>query len=397
MIGSVISDYAAHISGSRSEKMQSEDPLSKSLLRQKLCEENSKRAVLFAVPSVIISVIFSVVSVVNMKSDTLAPSVFSLAGLLLMMVGCGGAAVPIYREYEKKKTDLNKSEKLVFCFWGIYSAAAFLLTVSDFSVNIFVFRFCLYLAVMTVFPLFGPKKSLCFVLPYFGFTSAAGVFFGADVSIYIFSVGFVCGYLIVSALVYSSFCCLFLGERQLDTANERCRQINEKDGLTGLLNKKGLIKRLTDIIEGDADSNIAAVFFDIDDFRSYNRIYTDAESDECLYNICNCVRIVAKPKTDIISRYGGDDFVIIVRDTDEYNLIYFAEQIRKSVERMALPFEEGKIVTVSVGVSQIVEGKFTDYSKLLKEAEDSLALAKSGGKNCIGYMGNVFRAENDKD
>lgn len=393
ILTSVISDYASHISGEKIKELESEDPLSKNLLRQRLCEVNIKRIIFFSIPAIVLSVIFAVLIVVNMKAAALNETLFSLAGLLLTAVGCGCTGVMVYREYDKRKMNTSKAERLISVFWGIFSAAAFLLTVSDFGVNIFVFRFSLYLIVMTVFPLFETKRSLCFIIPYLAATVISGIIFGADICIYIFSVVFVLAYLIVSSMAYSSFCCLFLGDRQLDTANERCRQINEKDGLTGLLNKKGLIRRLTDIIDGGLDNNIAAIFFDIDDFRSYNRIYTDSQSDECLYNICNCVRIVAKSKTDIISRYGGDEFVIIVQDITEYDLIYFAEQIRKSVERMALPFKEGKNVTVSIGVSSIVEGEFEDYSRLLKEAEDSLALAKSGGRNCVGYMGNVFRAE----
>ena len=134
----------------------------------------------------------------------------------------------------------------------------------------------------------------------------------------------------------------------------------------------------------------AWLFFD---FRRYNHIYTDTESDDCLNKICNCVRIIAKSKTDIISRYGGDKFIIIVQNITEYDLIYFAEQIRKSVETMALPFENDRKVTITVGVSQIVEEEFKDYSALIRDAENSLMLAKDGGKNCVGYMGNVFKAK----
>lgn len=390
---SVVYDYAKHLSGSRIKEFEAEDPLSKSLLRHNLCEVNNRRIVFFTAPAIILSVLFSIFILVGMKTDTIIGSVLELAGLLLIIVGCGGCAVYSYRENSRRKPDLDKSEKIIFLFWVIFSVSMLLLTVSDYSVNIFSHRFYLYLIVMTVFPLFDVKKSAILICPYLAIVLLLGVIFGADTFTLILAVVFSFAYLIISSLVYSSFCCLFISDRQLNIANERVRQINEKDVLTGLLNKKGLIRRLMDIIDRGTDGNIAAVFFDIDEFRKYNRIFTDNESDECLYNICNCIRIIAKSKTDIISRYGGDEFVIIVQNTTEYDLVYFAEQIRRSVETMALPFEEGKHVTISVGVSSIVEGEFNDYSKMLKEAEDSLALAKKGGRNCVGYMGNVFRAE----
>ncbi len=389
---SVISDYTKHLSGEKIREFEAEDPLSKSFLRQRLCEVNSKRTVLFAVSAAIVSVIFSVLIIINISISTIRESVFSLISLFLTATGGLCCAVVIYRELNKKRAEIQRSERFVFVYWILFSLGSLLISAADFSVNVFAYRFCLYLAIMIVFPLFETKRALLLIIPYLAVVLSLGAVFGASAEIYIISAALAFAYLIISSLVYSSFCCLFISDRQLNTANERCRQINEKDASTGLLNKKGLINRLNEIMNRGAEKNIAAVFFDIDDFRRYNHIYTDTESDECLYNVCNCVRIVAKSKTDIISRYGGDEFVIIVQNTTEYELIYFAEQIRKSVERMALPFEDGKIVTVSIGVSSIVEGELDDYSVMLKEAEDSLVLAKNGGRNCVGYMGNVFRA-----
>lgn len=389
---SVVTDYSLHLSGEKIREFEAEDPLSKSLLRQKLCEVNSKRTVFFSVLASVFSAFFSVIILLNISISTIRESLFSLIGLLLTAIGGLCCAVLIYRELNKKRAEIKRSERLVFVYWTLFSLGSLLLAAADFSINAFAYRFCLYPIIMTVFPLFDLKRKLLLIIPYLSFILALGVIFGANFDIYVISVALALAYLIISSLVYSSFCCLFISDRQLNIANERCRQINEKDSSTGLLNKKGLLKRLNEIKENSAAKNIAAIFFDIDDFRSYNHLYTDTESDECLYNICNCVRIVAKSKTDIISRYGGDKFVIIVQDTNEYDLIYFAEQIRKSVERMALPFEKEKKVTVTIGVSSIVEGGLKDYSAMLKEAEDSLVLAKNGGKNCVGYMGNVFRA-----
>ncbi len=387
-----MTDYSGHLSGERIRELEAEDPISKSLLRQRLCEVNGRRTVVFSVPAALISVVFSVIILLNISKSTVRESVFSLIGLLLTAVGGFCCAVLLYRELKKKRAEIKRSERLVFVYWALFSLGSLMLSAADFSVNVFAFRISFYLALMTVFPLFEVKRALWLAVPYLAAVLALGAVFGASAEVYVISAALTFAYIIISSLVYSSFCCLFICGRQLNTANERCRQINEKDASTGLLNKKGLINRLDEIREKGEAENIAAVFFDIDDFRRYNHIYTDKESDECLYNICNCVRIVAKSKTDIISRYGGDEFVIILQDINEYDLIYFAEQIRKSVERMALPFEDGKKVTVSIGVSSIVEGDLSDYSSMLKEAEDSLALAKNGGRNCVGYMGNVFRA-----
>ncbi|MCM1298781.1 MAG: GGDEF domain-containing protein [Firmicutes bacterium] len=391
IIGSVIADFAEHLTGAKIKEFESEDPLSKNLLANHLCSANSKRIVCFIIPAVIVSVILAVMDITKLESD-LRLSLMSLISLGAIAVGCGFISVVIYREYRKRKPDLKKLNRYVFLFWAVFSAAVLLMTVSDFSVNVFPYRFYFYLIIMTIFPLLNFKQSVWIILPFLALIIVFGVIFRGDGFVLFLAASFSLAYLIVSSLVYNSYCRLFISGRQLDTANERCRQINEKDSLTGLLNKKGLIRRLMDIIDRGTDKNIAAIFCGIDNFKHYNHTHTDTESDECLYNICNCVRIIAKSKTDIISRYGGDEFVIILQNISEYDLIYFAEQVRKNVETMALPIDESSNITLSVGVSQIVEGDFSDYSRLLKDAESSLSLAKNGGRNCVAYMGNVFKA-----
>ena len=393
IVKSVINDFSKHLTGSKIREFEKQDALSKSLLQQHLCTANSRRIVVFSVPAVIISIAFAVMTIASMETQSIRESVLSLAGLLCVIVGCGSLAVLVYREFRKKKLNLKKLQKLIFFFWLCFSLALMLISLADISCNVYARRFYLFLTVMTVFPLLGLKQSLLLITPYLLFSIVLGGIFGADFLTQFLTVVFSLSYLLISSLVYTSYCCLFISDRRLNTANERVRQINEKDSLTGVLNKKGLLHRLTDIIDRGADENIAAVFFGIDDFKDYNRTHTDSEGDECLYNICKCVQIVAKPVTDIIARYGGDEFVLIVQNTKEHDLVSFAEQIRRNVERMALPDGNDGIMTVTVGVSSIAGGDFFDYSKLLQEAEENLTLAKNGGKNCVGYMGNVFKVK----
>lgn len=393
IVKGVVSDYGRHLNGSKIKEFEDQDALSKNILEQHLCTSNSRRIVVFAIPAVIISIVFAIITIASMSVTSIRESVLSLVGILLIILGCGSLAVLVYREYRRKKINLYKLQKLIFFFWLIFSVALLLITLADFSYNVYARRFYLFLIIMTLFPLFNFKESLFVIAPYLVFSILIGGIFGADFLTLFLNAVFSGAYLLISSLVYTSYCCLFISDRKLNTANERCRQINDKDALTGVLNKQGLLRRLSEIIDKGADNNIAAVFFGIDNFKEYNHTHTDSQGDECLYNICKCVQIVAKPITDIIARYSGDEFVIVVQNTKEYDLVSFAEQIRKNVERMALPDGNSGIMTVTVGVSSIAQGDFFDYSALLKEAEDNLALAKKGGKNCVGYMGNVFRAK----
>lgn len=393
ILKSVISDYGKHLTGEKIHEFENEDIYSKNLLKQHLCTANSRRIIVFAVPEVIISVVLAFVTIFSMSVKDIRESILALSGLLVIILGCGSLAVLVYREYKKKNPNLKRTEKMIFLFWLCFSFSLLLITISDFSYNVYARRFYLFLVIMTVFPLLDLKKSVFVIMPYLTFTLIFGGINGADFLTLFLTAAFSLAYLLISSLVYTAYCCLFISDRKLNIANERCRQVNEKDSLTGVLNKKGLLHRLNDIIDRGADKNIAAVFFGIDNFKDYNRNHTDSESDECLYNICKCVQIMSKPVTSILARYGGDEFVLIVQNTKEHDLISFAEQIRKNVERMALPDGAEGIMTITVGVSSIAEGDFSDYSKLLKEAEDNLLLAKKGGKNCVGYMGTVFKVK----
>ena len=109
--------------------------------------------------------------------------------------------------------------------------------------------------------------------------------------------------------------------------------------------------------------------------------------------MCNCIRIISKAKSNIISRFGGDEFVVVMEDVEEIELVAFAEQLRSSVEILGLPFEDGKVVTITVGVSELHSNEVADYSQLFKEAEDNLQIAKNAGKNCVGYGGRAFRKQ----
>ena len=183
MFKSVISDYTKHLSGEKIREFEAEDPLSKNFLRQRLCEVNSKRVVFFAIAAAIVSVFFSVLIILNISMSTIRESVFSLIGLFLTATGCLCCAVVIYRELNKKRTDIQRSERFVFVYWILFSLGSLLISAADFSVNVFAYRFCLYLAIMTVFPLFEIKRALLLIIPYLAVVLALGMVFGASAEI----------------------------------------------------------------------------------------------------------------------------------------------------------------------------------------------------------------------
>lgn len=381
------------ICGKKIKEFQQEDPLSETILYQHLAQTNSKRVILSSIVSVLIGLVIIVYSFATMSELMLASRLIMIFCGLLLVAAPVVCYMPTMNQLKKRMPAWKAMERYTIIFWAIIEAALFLMVISDFIAykNSQSFYICIF--IFMVIPVFDSKLSLLYGGAFFAAILVAALATGIDISLTLIYLVFIVVSTLISMLMYNSYCCLFISERQLNNANERCRQITEKDSLTGMLNKRGLSKRLIEILETGQFENIAAIFIDIDNFRRYNQIFTDQESDECLYNICNCIRIISKTKTDIISRFGGDEFVVVVENTTEYDLVAFAEQIRRSIETMALPFENERIMTITVGISSLKNNELTDYSVLLKEAEENLQVAKQAGRNCVGYGGRSFKSE----
>ena len=115
---------------------------------------------------------------------------------------------------------------------------------------------------------------------------------------------------------------------------------------------------------------------DIDEFKSYNDAFGYPAGDQLLKDLCKILEKYFR-ETDIICRYAGDEFAIILPDTDGEGAKQVAEKIKKFVEQY--PFK--RKVTLSQGIAQYAKG-MTSHDLILK-ADQALYQAKHGGKNRI--------------
>lgn len=384
----------SNVRGSKIKEYEQSDPLSKTLLYQHIAEKNAKRAVLSSSVGAVLGIIVAVAALVTAGADNLAVCVLRVCGAAVIVAASVFFGTQLFSQLKKRMTNWKKLNFFTAVFWAAVIFGLLLSVIADFISYKTSQTFYLCVFIMLAIPLLQPKVSLIYGGAFFAVAGISALLCGIDVTQVLLYLLFTLAYMWLSCVIYSSYCCLWISERQLNNANERCRQITEKDSLTGMLNKKGLSKRLIELIATGNFENIAAIFIDIDDFKGYNLLYSDQFSDDTLHNVCNCIRIISKPKTDIISRFGGDEFIVVLTDTSEYELISFAEQLRKSIETMALPFGDGgKVLTITVGVSALKDKELENYNELLKEAEASLQTAKNAGKNCVGYGGKAFKTE----
>jgi len=153
------------------------------------------------------------------------------------------------------------------------------------------------------------------------------------------------------------------------------------DGLTGLYTHRYFQERLGQAIEWCRQFNrqLALVLIDADHFKQYNDTLGHPEGDQILKEISQLLKNHVR-ESDIVSRYGGDEFAIILRETDKRKALEIAENIRRAFETKfsARPVK----ITASIGVAAFPEdGK--DKSSLISATDEGLYEAKDRGRNKV--------------
>ena len=381
----VFRNFKAVITAQYEKEARDEDPRTYEQLITHLYLKNAHRGLLMCVCVLIMGIV---------EMTALPKDVFGIAGVVLLILSAAVFMWLFGKASFSRETNVSLLRTLLYGYWGILTAAVAVIGVSRTLGGEFPCCALGFTVLMLLFPIMNIFESLTFTAVIFFSAAVYGLYTKQSVTYYLLALFISAAYIWLSAIVRCCSANIWLGERRLDMTEERCRLISQEDSLTGLLNKTGLSAKFAEIAEHYGnDKTISVILIDIDNFRAFNHMYGYDKSDECLYRVCKCIKIVAKPYTDLISRFGGDDFVLVFENMNELDVVKLAEQLRQSVETMAQTFGDG-IVTVSVGVSGTAKlaGKQT-YSDLLNEADNMLMIAKNGGKNCIGFKGKAFLHE----
>ncbi len=158
------------------------------------------------------------------------------------------------------------------------------------------------------------------------------------------------------------------------------------DGLTGLLNRGHFMKNLGFMINSAerAARPLAVFMFDIDHFKAYNDANGHPAGDELLRTMARLLREHLRPG-DIACRYGGEEFLVALPDTDALAAAEVAERIREAIAGHRFPHGEsqpGGRVTISGGVAALPEDG-QNATDLIRHADQALYQAKAGGRNRI--------------
>ena len=165
----------------------------------------------------------------------------------------------------------------------------------------------------------------------------------------------------------------------------------QTDPLTGLLNRRGGFFGMRTLLElcRRHGRTAALIMFDIDRFKLYNDAFGHAAGDEALCQIARALDGVFGRASDLVFRYGGEEFLAVCSVSDAAAARMLAERARRAVKELAIQTVPGDIesaLTVSVGVAVYQPGAdagAVDEDQLLEMADLALYAAKSGGRNRV--------------
>ncbi len=165
--------------------------------------------------------------------------------------------------------------------------------------------------------------------------------------------------------------------KELEQERTLLRQKAQKDGLTGLLNKKSILE----FLETNMHKEFSLLFLDLDNFKEINDKLGHVKGDEVLCDVANILQNHTR-KSDIVGRFGGEEFIIVYNDTDIKTACKKAEEIRKNIEALSQKYRMP--ITVSIGVTQ--KRGADEITSLLERADEALYFSKRSGKNRISEL-----------
>jgi len=180
---------------------------------------------------------------------------------------------------------------------------------------------------------------------------------------------------------------LKVAQGELLLANEKYRRLSLFDELTDLANRRNFDQTLDKEFKlAKRDKKpLSLILCDIDFFKIYNDSYGHQAGDQCLREVSRVLKEVVKRPTDLPCRYGGEEFIFILPDTDLMGAQKFAETARTAVTDIKVTHEGSTVspyVSLSLGVATY-NGQFSNGEELTKQADNALYRAKENGRNRV--------------
>lgn len=167
-------------------------------------------------------------------------------------------------------------------------------------------------------------------------------------------------------------------------AHEQVERLSITDGLTGVYNRRYISERLDEELSKTSryGSYMSLLLIDIDHFKSINDDFGHHTGDQALLSV---TRAMAKSlrQSDLLGRYGGEEFLVVLPHTGPADALAVAEKLRKSVEQVMVPGMAGVPLSVSVGVASYPDHGVNNADQFVQLADRALYQAKENGRNRV--------------
>jgi diguanylate cyclase (GGDEF)-like protein len=173
--------------------------------------------------------------------------------------------------------------------------------------------------------------------------------------------------------------------KELESTNAKLKDASFKDEVTGLYNRRFFSIRLEEEISRHRRFNhpVSIVLLDLDGFKAVNDELGHAVGDDTLRDVA---QILTKHSRgiNVVSRYGGDEFAVLLVETSKAGARLYAERIRDVIAKFR--FTHGKPITASLGVASLPDDDVATAEEIFKMADEGLYAAKRGGRNQVGVL-----------
>lgn len=172
-------------------------------------------------------------------------------------------------------------------------------------------------------------------------------------------------------------------KKALETANLSLQRLSRTDRLTGLNNRGFWEENLEqEFLRSQRSKRPASlIMLDIDHFKHFNDTHGHSAGDEVLRAVSNQIK-TSQRTTDIAGRFGGEEFAIILPDTDGQQALAVAERLRQQISKLQLAWDTQLLsATVSIGISEYSTG-MSVYQDWIDHADTALYQAKAEGRDC---------------